>query len=321
MDTKTRLDFFSEYHKSLTDNLNHISDDLLKAKWFFLATIAALGTAYIKIAELPDNKQFWFGFVAVCLIGNIIFWLISEYTLSHAFLFRFIQSKLAKIEQAFDVSGKIKDPTTEEYFIKDNRLEIDYIIPDQFVPIYRASTWLIIINTIIAMSLDPMNDINVFIAYLRIDFEMDIWKRALIYLTISLPLIWKLWTYYCYKIDKFINENCKFEIVRRKNKKHCPYFVFPIWPSLIGASLGILAYIIFNRGSDIGMCKLLTSGLVGYFWPVMAGLIINILRTLFRLNSLLRMLRIFTPLVKKNGATYVIEARCFRILAVLYNIT
>ena len=108
---KEAIAFYRDYHKSLTDNLNHISDDLLKAKWFFLAAIAAVGIAYEKILSiLANHTQIWFGFVAVCLVGNIIFWLISEYTLSHAFLFRFIQSKLAKIEQVFNTPGKIKDP-------------------------------------------------------------------------------------------------------------------------------------------------------------------------------------------------------------------
>jgi len=320
MDSNIKLEFFSDYHKSLTDNLNHISDDLLKAKWFFLAAIAAVGTAYIKLVE-TTNPQIWFGFIAICLIGNMIFWLISEYTLSHAFLFRFIQSKLAKIEQLFDVPGKIKDPTSLEYFIKDDRLGIDYIIPDQFVPIYWGSTWLIIINTIVAMTLDPVTDKDLFIAYLKVNFTLDIWKRALIYLIISLPLIWKLWTYYCYKIDKFINENCSFEIVIRKKKKYRGYFVFPVWPSLIGALLGVLAYIIFVKSSDLKVIQLITIGLVFYFWPVIAGLFINILRTFFRLNAFLQALRIFTPSVKEEGVTYVVGYRFTRILAMLYNIT
>ena len=51
MDSNIKLEFFSDYHKSLADNRNHISDDLLKAKWFFLAAIAAIGTAYIKIGK------------------------------------------------------------------------------------------------------------------------------------------------------------------------------------------------------------------------------------------------------------------------------
>ena len=32
--------FYISEHKTLINNLNKISDDLLKAKWYFLATIA-----------------------------------------------------------------------------------------------------------------------------------------------------------------------------------------------------------------------------------------------------------------------------------------
>ena len=38
--------FLSAYHQSLTDDINHISVEFMKAKWFFLATIGAAGIAY-----------------------------------------------------------------------------------------------------------------------------------------------------------------------------------------------------------------------------------------------------------------------------------
>jgi len=36
MEEETKNKFFADYHRSLTDGLNHISGDLLRAKWFFL---------------------------------------------------------------------------------------------------------------------------------------------------------------------------------------------------------------------------------------------------------------------------------------------
>jgi hypothetical protein len=141
-----KKEYYISVHASMTENLNRISGDLLQAKWFFLASIAAIGTAYVKFVDEAMIKAGLqhVGIFITCLIGNIIFWFLSEYTLSHAFLFRFVQSKLAEVEKASGEKGNVKNPSDESYFLaNDNgekRLSIDFFIPDQFVPIYWASS-------------------------------------------------------------------------------------------------------------------------------------------------------------------------------------
>ena len=358
MKSEYRLHFLTEQHKTLTDNLNHISGDLLRAKWFFLATIAAVGTAYIKIisstkvvwgstllcgfGQITESVEGnWFALIIVCLIGNIIFWLISEYALSHAFLFRFIQSKLAKIEKDFDTPGTSKDPSELSYFIKENRGKIfpetDYIIPDQFVPIYWASSWLILINTLVMMAFVPdktipMNIIPVFI-------KINNWTRFLFFLFLSMPFIWKLWTYHCYKLNKFINEHCNFKI------KYCPrsfkinifkkfeddFFALPQLQSLFGIVMALLILIIYCFYQEEFFIKLAVLFLLIAFWPVIFGFIIHFFRTIIRVDlPKLRGLLFFTPelkLIDGKVPIYYLEKNSRfshtlkHILAVLYTIT
>jgi hypothetical protein len=310
MEEETKNKFFADYHRSLTDNLNHISGDLLRAKWFFLASIAAMGTAYMKICDTYNNGIKTWGFLIICLIGNMIFWFISEYTLSHAFLFRFIQSRLAKIEKLFGSPGNIKDPTETRTFIKDDRLEIDYIIPDQFVPIYWASTWLIIINSITIFFLQDF--------YAHSKCSLHLWA----YVAISVPFIGKLWTYYGYKLDKFIDENCDFKIVSGKNEH---YFKFPSGPSFILFFLSITVYLVFSlwlKKFEFDLNTLIFLGLIGYFWPVPIGIVIHFFRTFLRLDGCLRKIGIFSPKVIKENSNYRVRLpRYLRIFPVLYNIT
>lgn len=323
-----KKDFLKGYHEGLMDNLNHISDDLLKAKWFFLATIAAIGTAYFKIFK--SDKENWFAFIAVCLIGNIIFWLLSEYTLSHAFLFRFIQSKLAKIEN--DFKEKSKDPATKEYFLfedneKKRRFGTDYFIPDQFIPIYWASSWLIIINAIIATALlrrenIPLNIVNE-------NLYINSWTRILILLFLSMPFIWKLWTYHCYKLSKFIKENCNFKIVTCKEGKCNDYFELPqknVWIGLIIALIGLIINLIFPDKRIVHLLIIL--GLIISFFLVIIGFIIHLSKTIIRLdlprlNSFFAQL--FTPEIVYDSSDVVCvrfyEKWFYRVCAVLYNIT
>lgn len=223
--------FLISDHESMVENLNRISDDLLKSYWHFLATIAALGTAY-KYAY--EHQEFIF---VICLVGNIIFWLIGEYALSHGFLFRFIQTKMAKIEkQYYTDAPKIKDPTDISNFIATSNdkkyLQMDHVIPDQFIPIYWASIWLLIINTVFAI------------------FFYTCEKSMLIKIALalsSLLLIWKLYIYYLYKIKKFIGDLCDFKFFIRKNSKKKDLFAIPyrwFFPSLfLFAFVGILIHI------------------------------------------------------------------------------
>lgn len=105
---RRKVDLLVDDHNKMVENLNKISDDLLKAKWNFLASISAIGLAYKYVLD----KYIWdlhkeYLFFVICLIGNLIFWMLSEYAISHGFLFRYIQAKAAKIE---------KEAYTEEEF-------------------------------------------------------------------------------------------------------------------------------------------------------------------------------------------------------------
>lgn len=242
--------FLVKEFEILTGNLNYISNDLLKAKWYFLATLAALGLGYKYILELNNNifspEQFPFLLVIIFITGDVVLWLIGEYILSHGFLFRYIQSKLAEIEKAeiehylyykniiIDSRSKelVKDPRKRDNFLfkdkdgekeskdgKKERLFFDFFIPDQFIPLYWASIWEILIN-----------GLSAYIVY-KILYKCDNYKiiLPLIIIFISLLFISKLWDYYLYKLNKFVEEFCDFKIFFDENGKesifHFPYIL------------------------------------------------------------------------------------------------
>lgn len=330
--------FYIEHHRGLTDDLNQISNGLKRANWLFLASIAAIGTAYAKIysaVAICSEQKFWATW-AVCLVGNIVFWLITEYALSHGFLFRFIQSQLARIETKFggpEFGLRVKDPTDHKEFIEemeDKKLRIrhEQILPDQFVPIYWASTWLILINSAISFCME--------FSYEHYSLPKSLWLN----IVISAPLIWKLWTYYGYKIDKFLHEHCHLEfVVPAKRLWRCNlwprnehYFTFPVIPSLVGLASATILY-------DI-TCIPFTSAVVdwnwfmfwasvGYFFPVPLGIFLHVLHTILRLDlHKMPILRGFgAPQINKGGCNknndkvYTLKQwPCFRILTVLYRI-
>lgn len=293
-----KLDFLSKDHESMIENLNRISDDLKKAKWYFLATMSAIGLAY-EYAYSSYNfngishKEYIFG--GICLAGNIIFWMISEYILSHGFLFRYIQSRAAEIERlaysgvSSSLSGKFaKDPTEENKFViyKDDKrlsgwLFFDYLLPDQFLPIYWASLWIVIINTISGLCFS--------FSIMKKDFE----RLEFLFLVISLPLIWKLWHYHIHRLKQFVDVNCKFRI--RLSSCNNVFFEFPFRPMtglLYGVFLiGVINLIWFvkypNEYYDSSCYLWLISSflILLYFWPVILGLSIHILHVLLGLGK------------------------------------
>ena len=192
-------------HEGLIENLNRISDDLLQAKWWFLGVIAALGVAYTEILKVEWIALRTYGIIIVSLIGNISFWFLSEYTLSHAFLYRFVQSQAAKIEKEFKLDILIKDPSDRSYFLKkDNgteRLSLEFMIPDQFVPIYWASFWLMIINTATAFVIHMKTYQTILV--LQGPLEYNVFQWISIFLLTGIPFMWKLWTYYLYKLGNY----------------------------------------------------------------------------------------------------------------------
>lgn len=263
--------FFKEYHKSLLADLSKISDFYRNSMWYFLTTIAALGTAYLKIYNINSDVKNLF-FLIISLTGNIIFWLLCEYALSHAFLYRFVQSKLAKIEKTYDKNklGKIKDPTDITNFIKINgikKLEFDYFIPDQFVPLYWASIWLIIINTLFSSFLIGSTS-----------------KYLFCNIFFSAALIMKILKYYLYKLNKFINENCKFRIVLENSNNNFFELSSSILPSIILLIFFVIVKCICEDKFVYDKSWLIFLFLI-YFWQVLVWLIIHFLKTILNFND------------------------------------
>jgi len=327
--TEAKLDFDTEHHKNLINNLNKISDDLLRAKWFFLATMGALGAAYLKVYDLNSIEIKKWAFILIGLSGNITFWLLSEYSVSHAFLFRYIQSRMAIIERSFktEINGNrenIKDPAEKKMFIKNNRLEADYLIPDQFLPIYWASIWMMIINTITVALLIKGS------ANLDNNKKIDFITYFMTYSLICVPLIWKLWTYYVYKLNKFIKENSKFKIIMCCNSiknKNRDFFSFPMWEIFLIGIFFIFYFIlckyIFFENATIDNYLMILIILNLFFWPVYIGIIIQFFKIILRLDfHNCRVVRkIFIPEVKKVNSNYLVNQNVvFQILTILYNI-
>nr|MDA8173431.1 hypothetical protein [Nitrospiraceae bacterium] len=208
--------FMTKDYQAMVKNLNEISKQFLNAKWYFLLTISALGLAYKYILLHPKHvfllnptnliysvieanpskgKIYSFTVFFVCLIGNIIFWLIGEYAVSHGFLFRTIQTRMARISKEFeDDSLRTRDPSHSSNFFENKDLKIEYFIPDQFLPFYWVGTWMILLNTILAAFLELQKNPA---------FNTSFIVEVLIFTLISLPFIWKLWMYYIYKMKKF----------------------------------------------------------------------------------------------------------------------
>lgn len=246
MNPKKLDDFFISEHSILIENLNRISDDLLKAKWYFLAAIASLGVGYSYIFQKTIDSifiehykiilkksyelPFTISIFALFLVGNIIFWLISEYIISHSFLFRYIQAKAAQKEFYFNnkisiSNGKfksknklfIRDPSNINKFVNIKNgtkfLNLDFFIPDQFIPIYWTSIWVIIINSILAIYL--INDSDSFIIFFIPP--------------LTLGFIFKILGYFIYKMNKFIYDDCTYRIFLKNyfNSKRKDFYSLP----------------------------------------------------------------------------------------------
>jgi hypothetical protein len=206
--------FCIEDHGKMVENLNKISDDLLRAKYYFLLAAAALAVGYFYTLNGKYLLKTKFIYYVISVFGNITFWIINEYVISHGFLFRFIQVKAARIEEIFykdpGLKKTIKDPSKiDNYYEEEKRkgeegigkLKIEFIIPDQFVPVYWASIWAIVINTFVA-------------AFLATDGTLKL-ESILSFSLTALPFIWKITDYHLYKIRKFLKENCEFKVVRK----------------------------------------------------------------------------------------------------------
>jgi hypothetical protein len=317
------LDKYDEFiisdHASLADSLNKISDDLVTAKWYFIATISAIGFAYKFIMEdikhltisglspsIGDNtfsaifmsnhidgNEAYFVF-AICLVGNIILWLVSEYALSHGFLFRYIQGKAAVIETMFNPNNDnhkkeyrkmINNPYDTKRFIKlkNTRLKFspDQTIPDQFVPLYWASTWLMVINSAFGY----------FVVYKFCKFTSCANSMFIIPLFIltSTLFIRKLLHYYLYKFRQLLDK-CEFIINTEKNMEKNKYFYYPNKLDIVLGFIAIVCACLYNYGFFDNIYSLLSSlilwGLVGYCLVTILALLLQVLIYFLNADSL-----------------------------------
>jgi hypothetical protein len=194
-----------------------------------------------------------------------------------------VQGQLAAIEAEFRMPGQIKNPTEVKRFIDcktgSSKLNVDFVIPDQFIPIYWASMWLMLINSIasffLVRSYNTGSDQLVMFSWL--------------YVAGTFPLIWKLWTYHVYKIDKFMREHCEFVLV--DSGLDCRdeislyrhrYFRVSALPSLV-ALIVAMAICVLMRGLS-GVHWFMLVGLIAYFFRVPLGILVHILRTLLGLD-------------------------------------
>jgi len=275
--------FLIKAHTIYVTNLNHISDDLLKVKYYFLLTISAIGFGYYYLSKLNISldKSYPIIIYLICLLGNIIFWLISEYSLSHGFLFRYLQARIAKAELFFN-QELINIPNKEDFFMRKNEHSLvrksnhgdyfykDHIIPDQFVPIYWASIWTILLNLALSTTL----------TYGHENFSF-IW----FYITyfISFLFIFKIFAYYIYKVRHFIKNTCDFDIIliSRKCQNKIDFFELPhglfcIFQVII--VIIVLLFIINTYLSDNYNLKKMVLSLVVVFWFPLFGIILHILK-------------------------------------------
>ena len=305
-DRKYTYEFLTSEHKSMLDDMNHISNQLKGFYWYLLATIGSLGIAYKcalgvltsteitsnqnVIATLhssspsPDNKLIIV--MLICFIGNLILWTICEYAISHGFLFRFIQTKTAKIEQLFNentfchfisnplitLKKTLRDPSLKEQYFKDcseckykhekkcqeneTCLLIDHLLPDQFIPIYWGCLMLLFTNMVVLtfiLSIYSSADSN----FIKNGDDALYWAGAL-----SFPFIWKILTYYMYKTEKFISSTCEFKILQNNIDS---FFRIDIWFKAILIIIAFIAIIVIYRNQFHFEIMLIPIGIFYYY--------------------------------------------------------
>ncbi len=312
------FDFLRDDHGKMVGNLNKISDDLLKAKWYFLTTISAIGSAYYYVLS-QDNKSNEYFYFAICLFGNIVFWVLSEYIVSHGFLFRSIQAKVARMEKEMYTPGYpmlvrlIKDPTDKSNFIETENgaelLKFHYLLPDQFIPLYWASLWSILINTVVGLyfsSLAKNSD------YDRLEF---------LFLLISIPLVWKIWMYHRHKLEEFVSKKtCCFEIVVCKdlNNKDKIFYEFPQWwirqyaplfiiMLMIALAFFFVCFPVLYGEVPFYLWSVSSASLLFFFWPVIVGIAIHILHCIFGFGEEFKKCKYFRPPISHNCETIFVD--------------
>lgn len=205
--TKVALD-------NLMKDLNQIGNHLLRFYWYILVTISTLGVAYLTIIFRANSKieseMSLILMTFICITGNMVLWLIAEYAISNGFLFRYVQVRIAEIEEKFITNRKlIKDPCSIENFYnkETNQLIIDKFLPDQFIPILKMSFLLQFLNTLFCIYNIYLKSSNEYLIFLCIMGALGS------FLVIQL----KINTYHIYKLNKFIKSFCEFKIISGKD--------------------------------------------------------------------------------------------------------
>ncbi len=303
-------EFLISEHKSLLDDLNKISDDLLKAKWHFIVAISAIALAYKFIIEdfkrltnfgtFPligdynfssaltslhiDGNEVYFAF-AICVVGNIILWLLSEYILSHGFLFRYIQGRAAVIEKIFNSGDNnlkvFKDKyqnlihdsfVKEEYIGLNNKLDPDLVIPDQFGPLYWASIWLMVLNSIFGF----------FVVHHFFELDQSTlsanWEFSFpIFILTSAFFVKKLLHYYLWKTRKLF-EKSGFIIYTNEGDD---YLKYPKWVDCCIGVICLCIYICCARHygfkHDIFYYCLILWFFIGFYLTTFGALLLHII--------------------------------------------
>jgi len=291
----------------LIENLNNISDDLLKAKWYFLAALASLGITYSFILHKSVS---WINLINNCLnikrqidfespfltiaifvagfLGNIVFWLISKYSLSHGFLYRIIQGKAAKKEYYFSEKLRninddqkeimerwIKDPSEMKQFYDDGKLKYEFL-PDQFYPIFWMSLWAIMVNSALATILLYNN------------------KEYYLYcllIPMAAIMIANLYYYIIDKINRFIINFCEFKIEAKYNDKSIHFYSLPHWRECLISGLFISLIVTFPLlfifivtlplSLTYGAWILYIFSFIWFFWVPILGIIIHLCKFIF----------------------------------------
>ena len=130
---------------------------------------------------------------------------------------------------------------------------------------------MILLNTILA-------------AFLEFRFQVlantaNTFLKLIIFALISLPFIWKLWTFYCHKMRQFIIKNyekSKPDNDIKEKEKLVNFFEFSMECNCIGVFIGFIvaaAYICMTPSLDVNSKIIIPIFflITGYFLPVFLG--------------------------------------------------
>lgn len=142
------------------------------------------------------------------------------------------------------------------------------------------------------------------------------------YMAISFPFIWKLWTYYLYKIDGFIEKNCSFKLIFEYHNDDKGYFSDLKYQQCLFFPLLVFC-ILFAVIS--GQYHWACTGIIGvFFLPVPVGIMIHIFKFILRLplDQVSWLKKALVPGVQESPkcecAYEVLQCPCLKVFTYLY---